>query len=266
MILYLDYAPRGYSKPMDFLYLAALLLIITALAYVVRSLRALHLKVGRQTERISTAIQKLAEQSRNSSINDYRQLEAYVQLHSLIKFNAPLPATRGWVGSPDLLITLTHLVRTFKPKLIVELGSGVSTVVMAKAGAKKIISFDGSEEFASGTRNLLAAHGVKGVEVRATKLAPFKGSSGWYDPNSFKDIKKIDLLVIDGPQGGEDSNARYPALEVLLSKLSPKAIVILDDANRPGERKLAEDFARALPNHSLTFLDHEKGTAVIRPK
>jgi predicted O-methyltransferase YrrM len=251
---------------MDFLYLAALALIVIALAYVVRSLRALHIKVGRQTDRLSTAIQKLTEQNRNSSINDYRQMEAYVQLHSLIKFNAPLPATRGWVGSPDLLVTLVHVVRTFKPKLVVELGSGVSTVVMAKAGAKKIISFDGSEEFARGTRNLLAAHGARGVEVRATKLAPYKNSSGWYDPSAFRDIKKIDLLVIDGPQGGDDSNARYPALDVLLSKLSPKAIIILDDANRPGERKLAEDFAAALPKHSLDFLDHEKGTAVIRPK
>jgi len=55
-------------------------------------------------------------------------------------------------------------------------------------------------------------------------------------------------------------------LDVLLSKLSPKAIVILDDVKRDGERKLAEDFAKALPNHTIDFLDHEKGTAVIRPK
>jgi hypothetical protein len=41
--------------------------------------------------------------------------------------------------------------------------------------------------------------------------------------------------------------------------------VILDDVKRAGERKLAEDFAAALPKHSLEILDHEKGTAVIRP-
>ena len=247
-----------------------LLLLISSLAlggmvYLVRSLRALHIKVGRQAERLATATQKLTAESRNSSIQDYRQLEAFVQLNSLLKFTAPLPSTRGWVGSPDLLLTLAHVIRTFKPKLVVELGSGVSTVVMAKAGAKKIISFDGSEEYALGTRNLLQAHGARGVEVRATKLAPYKGSSGWYDPSAFKDIKKIDLLVIDGPQGGDDSNARYPALDVLLSKLSPNAIIILDDVKRAGERKLAEDFAAALPKHSLEILDHEKGTAVIRP-
>jgi predicted O-methyltransferase YrrM len=250
----------------NYLYLALISIAILGLIYLVRSMRALHIKVGRHTDRIAAAVQKVTEQTRNSSINDYRQLEAYVQLHSLIKFTAPLPATRGWAGSPDLLITLAHVVKTFKPKLVVELGSGVSTVVMSKAGAKKIISFDGSEDFAGQTRNLLNAHGARGVEVRVTKLTPFKNSSGWYDPNAFKDIKKIDLLVIDGPQGGDDSSARYPAFEVLLNKLSPRAIVILDDVKRAGERKLAEDFAAALPKHSLEILDHEKGTAVIRPK
>lgn len=251
---------------MDFAYLVIAALLLLGLIYIVRSLRALHIKVGKQTERLAAATQKLTAESRNSSIQDYRQIEAFVQLNSLLKFTAPLPSTRGWAGSPDLLLTLAHVVRTFKPKLVVELGSGVSTVVMAKAGAKKIISFDGSEEFARGTRNLLQAHGARGVEVRVTKLAPFKSSSAWYDPNAFKDIKKIDLLVIDGPQGGDDSNARYPAFDVLLSKLSPKAIIILDDVKRAGERKLAEDFAAALPKHSLDILDHEKGTAVIRPK
>ena len=251
---------------MEYLSLALIFLSVVGLTYLVRSLRALHKKVGRQTERLASGIQKLTEQNRNASINDYRQLEAFVQLNQLIKFTAPLPSTRGWAASPDLLLTLAHVVKTFKPKFVVELGSGISTVVMSKAGAKRIVSFDGSEEYAQATRNLLGAHGAKGVEVRTSSLKPYKVSSGWYDPNAFKDIKKIDLLVIDGPQGGDDSNARHPAFDVLLNKLSPKAIVILDDAKRTGERKLAEDFASALPKHSLDFLDHEKGTAIIRPK
>ncbi|MFM7140071.1 MAG: hypothetical protein ACKOXS_07245 [Actinomycetes bacterium] len=73
-------------------------------------------------------------------------------------------------------------------------------------------------------------------------------------------------MIVDGPQGGDNSDARYPALEVLLNKLSSKAIIILDDVNRTGERKLAEDFAKALPKHQLRILDHEKLTAVIAPK
>jgi len=132
--------------PMDYLYLALLAAVLLGLLYIVRSLRALHIKVGKQSDRLAAGIQKVTEQTRKSSLNDYRQLEAFVQLNSLLKFTAPIPATRGWAGSPDLLLTLAHVVKTFKPKLVVELGSGVSTVVMAKAGAKKVVSFDGSED------------------------------------------------------------------------------------------------------------------------
>jgi hypothetical protein len=57
-----------------------------------------------------------------------------------------------------------------------------------------------------------------------------------------------------------------PALKEFKDKLSANAVVIIDDVNRDGERKLAEDFAKALPNHVLTILDHEKGTAVISPR
>ena len=251
---------------MEIFLLALGAISIAGLVYLARSLRALHQKVGRQTERLAGGIQKVTELTRTSSLQDYRQLEAFVQLNSLIKFSAPLPSTRGWAGSPDLLLTLAQTVKTTKPKLVVELGSGVSTVVMAKAGAKKVISFDGSVEYAQLTRDLLKAHGTKGVEVRYSRLAPYSSSNGWYDPNSFKDIKNIDLLVIDGPQGGDDSNGHYPALAVLLKKLSPKAVVILDDVKRAGERRLAEDFAKELPKHEITILDHEKGTAVIKPR
>jgi hypothetical protein len=97
-------------------------------------------------------------------------------------------------------------------------------------------------------------------------LRPYANGSEWYDVSTLKDLKKIDLLIVDGPPGSKNSEARYPALKEFKDKLSAKAIVIIDDVNRDGERKLAEDFAKALPSHTLTILDHEKGTAIISPR
>lgn len=251
---------------MEILNSALISILLLAAIYVIRSQRALHNKMGRQTERLAKAIQNLTQQERENSKQSTRQIEAFIQLNSLLKFSAPLPATRGWVASPDLLLTISQLVKEHKPKLVVELGSGVSTLVVAKSGAKKVISFDGDAEFAEQTRELLKEHGVRGVEVRLASLMPFRGGANWYDPSKFKDLKNIDLLIVDGPQGGDNSDARFPALELLLNKLSSKAIIVLDDVNRSGERKLAEDFAKALPKHQLRILDHEKLTAVIAPK
>ena len=157
-------------------------------------------------------------------------------------------------------------MRIHKPRLVVELGSGVSTLIVAKSGAKKIISMDNSEEFADKTRELLKAHSVRGVEIRVAELAPHVSGVDWYDTSKFNDLKRIDLLIVDGPPGSKNPNARKPALSELIGRLSPRAVIVIDDVNRDGERELAEAFAEALPNHVLTIYPHEKGTAVISPR
>ena len=240
-----------------------LLAIGLGLAYCIRSLRALHRKVN---TRIAREISASTKELKAEVWQSFRQSEAMQQLLSLLKFSAPVPPTRSWAASPDLLLTLTQLVRTHNPKLVVELGSGVSTLVVAKAGAKKVISIDNSAEFAGKTREVLKEHKVRGVDIRVAALKAHISGVDWYDTNIIKDLKRIDLLIVDGPPGSKNPQARMPARAEFIAKLSPKAIIVIDDVNRDGERKLAEAFAKALPNHILTIYPHEKGTAVISPK
>jgi len=247
----------------NLLLLVLLLAIGLGLAYCIRSLRALHQKIN---TRIAREIAVSTKELKTSMWQSYRQTEAMQQLLSLLKFSAPVPPTRSWAASPDLLLTLAQLVRKHNPKLVVELGSGVSTLVVAKAGAKKVISIDNSEEFAGKTKEMLKEHKVRGVEIRVAQLKAHISGVDWYDTAVIKDLKRIDLLIVDGPPGSKNPEARMPARAEFISKLSPKAIIVIDDVNREGERKLAESFAKALPNHVLTIYPHEKGTAVISPK
>jgi len=243
--------------------LVFLLAIGLGLAYCIRSLRALHQKVN---TRIAREIAASTKELKAEVWQSYRQSEAMQQLLSLLKFSAPVPPTRSWAASPDLLLTLAQLVRTHNPKLVVELGSGVSTLVVAKAGAKKLISIDHSGEFADKTREILKEHKVRGVEIRVAQLKAHISGVDWYDTAVIQDLRRIDLLIVDGPPGSKNPEARMPARAEFIAKLSPKAIIVIDDVNREGERKLAEAFAKALPNHVLTIYPHEKGTAVISPK
>ena len=197
--------------------------------------------------------------------NIYHQFEAIEQLLPMLKLAAPLPPSRGWAGSPDFLLTLSQITKSARPKLSVELGSGISTLVLAKSGAKKVISLDHSQEFGQQTREMLAMHGVRGVEIRIHDLETYPAGYQWYAKQSLKGLSKIDLLVIDGPPSSTNPDARYAALEHLVPLLSSKATVILDDAFRDEERKLAEAILAALPGHCLRMLAHEKGTAVISP-
>ncbi|CAN2208081.1 COG4122 Predicted O-methyltransferase [Candidatus Nanopelagicaceae bacterium] len=239
-----------------------IILVLLVVLYCAKLLRALHQRVSKSNQQTQESIKELKEQVWHS----YRQSEALQQLFALLKFSAPIPPTRSWAASPDLLLTIADLVRTHKPRLVVELGSGVSTLIVAKAGARRVISMDNSAEFAMKTREMLKAHKVRGVEVRVAPLKSHASGVDWYDTAKLKDLKKIDMLIIDGPPGSKNPDARKPALKELLAKLSPNVVVVIDDVNRIGERQLAEAFAKALPRHTLSILNHEKGTAVISPR
>jgi len=236
-------------------------LVLLVALYCAKLLRALLQRVSKANQQTQESIKDVKEQIWHS----YRQGEALQQLFALLKFSAPIPPTRSWAASPDLLLTVADLVRTRKPRLVVELGSGVSTLIVAKAGARKVISIDNSPEFAEKTRELLKSHKVRGVEVRVAPLKKHASGVEWYDTAKLKDLKKIDMLIIDGPPGSKNPDARKPALKELLAKLSPNVVVVIDDVKRIGERQMAEAFAKALPRHTLSILHHEKGTAVISP-
>ena len=251
---------------MEIIYICLLILILLGISYCARLLRALHSKVSKSSAALTRDIAKLSVDNKKSSMLAYRQTEAFIQLTQLLDFKAPIPATRSWAASPDLLLTIAELIKKHRPGLVVELGSGVSTLVASKAGARKVVSIDNSEEFGGKTTSLLKDHKVRGVEVRIAPLQPYANGSTWYDISKIKDLKKIDMLIVDGPPGSKNPEARYPALAEFKDKLSATAIIVIDDVHRDGERKLAEDFAKAMPNHQLVILDHEKGTAVISPR
>lgn len=251
---------------MKILNLLLLFLIFIGTLYCIRSLRALHGKVSKKSEQISQEINKAALEGKKLSMTAYRQTEAFIQLTNLLQFKSAIPPTRSWAASPDLLLFISETVKKYRPSLVVELGSGVSTLVTAKSGARKVISIDNSEEFGGKTRELLKEHKVRGAEIRIAPLRPYANGSKWYDVSMIKDLKKIDLIIVDGPPGSKNPEVRYPALKEFKDKLSAKAVIIIDDVKRDGERKLAGDFAKSLPNHTLAILDHEKGTAVISPR
>jgi len=171
------------------------------------------------------------------------EVEAMVQLFQWLTPRAPMPPSGGFALNPTDLLDLLHLVRLRKPRLVVELGSGTSSVWLGYALEQyggKLVSFDHDGDYARQTRSMLAAHGLNAVaEVRDAPLRELTvdGSTyQWYDVDQLRDLIGINLLVVDGPPAATGPDARYPALQVLEAKLSPTATVVLDDANRPDEQ------------------------------
>lgn len=179
--------------------------------------------------------------------NEVRQAAALMQLYREMSPRRMLPRTRGWAASPDFLLALYRTIRERRPELVVEVGSGVSTLVSAYAlqqnGSGRLVSLDHDPTFADRTRYTLSLHGVSGgVEVRDAPLEPTRIGAGewhWHPPETFHDLKAIELLVVDGPPGRAGKLARFPAVPLLRSRLAPGARILLDDGARQEERQAA---------------------------
>jgi predicted O-methyltransferase YrrM len=253
------------------------------LVWIVGSLSSLLVGVGfmlyvRQAEEISQLcatqedLRRRIEDFHRSIEDNYRQLQVLLWLTSLLKVRLPLPPLGGFPIEPDLAALLFRTVREKKPRLIVELGSGVSTVligyVLDEQGGGRLVSFDDNESYWRETERDIRSHGLGDVvEVRLAPLkeVSFRGQTWlWYDPGAFSDLRDIDLLIIDGPPGGYQELSRYPALPVLFDSLTEGALVILDDSKRPDERKILDLWASEFPSCVLESVDTLNGAAILK--
>jgi predicted O-methyltransferase YrrM len=170
------------------------------------------------------------------------EVEALLQLFHGFTARAPMPTSGGFALNPTDLLDLLNIIRTRKPKLVLELGSGTSSVWIAYALEKsggKLVSLDHDPGYAEKTRIALAAHGLTGVaEVRDAPLRPVVVDGRtfpWYDVDAVADLREVDLLLIDGPPEKTGKDARYPAMRVLEDRLADTATVVFDDAHRQDE-------------------------------
>ena len=145
---------------------------------------------------------------------------------------------------------LYHLIRRQRPRLIMELGSGSSTVLLAAAvranGIGRVISVEHAPEHADRTAQVLAqaelSEWVQVVRAPLVEQRVDERKLQWYDVDALLSTltEKIDFLLVDGPPGKMQSLSRYPALPVLLPHLSPQALVFVDDGGREDEIKMVE--------------------------
>jgi predicted O-methyltransferase YrrM len=217
--------------------------------------------------------EKIEKEVKQEIRQTFRQLEALQNLTAVLPVSGVLPATRGWAASPDLLIVLVDLVMTERPSLVLECGSGASTLWLALAMRRfgidgRIVALDHDPVFGGTTRDLLARHDVQDLaEVRDAPLESFRldgETYSWYARRAWEDLAGIDLLFVDGPPAATGHQARYPALPLLIGSLSPVATAVLDDLVVPDMQKALRRWLDAYPDFSSEILPLEKQAAVLR--
>lgn len=179
-----------------------------------------------------------------------------------------LPNLGSWKADTGLLTLVADHILTARPKLVVEFGTGASTLIVARAlqmaGGGTFLSFDQHPEFVQGTRDWLAEYGLE-ADLRAVPLRRSAGWPGlWYDHGPLPPA--IDLMLVDGPPWTIHPFTRGAA-STLFSQIAPGGTVMLDDAARPGERIVARRWRKEWPDFEFELLKGgTKGTLVGKRK
>lgn len=175
-----------------------------------------------------------------------------------------LPHLGSWKADVWFLRRIVEAIERLRPREVVELGCGASTLVIARAlernGGGRLSSYDQHAGFVEATSQWLASHGL-GAALRHAPMVedPSHWSHTWYELQSLP--LEIDLLVIDGPPWSLNPFIRGRA-EILFDRIAVGGIVLLDDAARPGERMVAARWKRDWPDFGFTLLPGAKGTLV----
>jgi predicted O-methyltransferase YrrM len=204
----------------------------------------------------------------------YKQIESMFSIVEFIKPKFPLPEMREWAVSPDLAKILLDIILEKKPQVILETGSGTSTLIIAyalqKNGSGKIFSLENNEKYAEKTRENIRKHGLEDfVEVvyAPLKELPIKGKTWqWYDTSILPEIKTIDLLIVDGPKRTLQPMSRYPAMPLVFDKLTDRAIVVLDDFNTDEEKAMVNLWVKEFKGFDREKIKTEKETMILRKK
>ena len=165
-----------------------------------------------------------------------------------------------WAIGPETIALIGDLIATHRPGIVLELGSGISTLCLAHFMQRahgdasfSIISIEQSEEMTAGTEELLGSAGLASAARVVTKelveMEILGRQTLCYD---LADLDRIlpgtpGLVLIDGPSG--PPGVRFATLPLVAPHLRPGTRFLLDDALRDDELDIATEWSTKLDVH-----------------
>ena len=193
---------------------------------------------------------------RHQRTRDARLRQADLQtLFRQLNIEGSPPEITRYSARPEFLQELTALIRYSSPQTIVDIGSGLTTVVAAAMCRNleqgHVIAFEHSSAIALQTRAMLARYRLSAfARVVHAPLVPVEIETETWQWYALDELPKdpVDVVIVDGPPGHSARLARYPAYPLLRSCLSLEARFLIDDMGRKDEREMVRRWCAENPD------------------
>ncbi len=222
-----------------------------------------------QSEKIERRLKSIQEEVNVGFLG----VQDLFSIYSILEFSSPLGHFGKSAICPDFAALLLNVIQEIKPNVVLELGSGLSTIIagaiLKKIGKGKLISIDQDLKYVGQTRTKINEHHLdEWVTLHHSPLKEYtidKVLTEWYSPLQLQP-ESIDLVIIDGPAQLPTSPraTRSAALPLLFPYLAPQATLLLDDAKRDHEQETLQSWKHKFPEIQIEMLDHQKGAAIIK--
>lgn len=234
-------------------------------------------QIKQQNAEMNKLRQSLEHTVKSEVLNAAQQLEAFMGVQNFINHGERLPGMHGWPISPDFALYLIELIDGNDYDLVLEFGSGTSTVIIAKTLARIArqkrrkaatvqVAFEHLEKYYAQTQANLQQAGLRqAVQLELAPPIAFVAPNGttysYYscqatlhelaDQLAAPDCKI--LILVDGPPASFGKHARYPAVPSVLSSFKGAHIdILLDDYIRVDEQEIAQLWLKDIEAEGLT--------------
>lgn len=220
-----------------------------------------------------TALKFIRKPNQNHA--DIQNMMALLELQKLLKGYMPWSVS---AMQPSAIQQVLNEIILNDKNTIIEFGSGLSTLYIAALLKKRkgvFFSVEHDQEWLERMREIVCNEGLEdNVKFVHAPLESSKLSLKnllWYSKSELdRNIggQKFDLVVVDGPLAyqREIQLSRYPALPYLVESrlLNDNYTLILDDAQRPGEKEIIRRWGKLF---DCNFIDiRSKGIAIAKSR
>lgn len=166
-----------------------------------------------------------------------------------------------WAAGYQMLYVMYRVLDEVKPQSILELGLGQTTKMIAQYAAEY-----------NHVRHIVVEHDASWISFfKRSYEIPNNTSIAQLDREfvSYKEAKavrvfkdfaktfgkeKFDFIVVDAPLGGDMKEyARIDILSILPECLCDNFVILVDDANRSGEKKTLSEIERVLRENNIEY-------------